>query len=387
MIAVGGVLEELRKGLVYASPDDGPFLSSLGIKVGAYSTSGCFFIEASDSALSRLDAHAGRFKWEVERPPVAPGTVPTSLHLNKLTKAWFDMRPGTPRSFGLHPSELMKLCPVLQWFTEQARADLASEDPRRVQTAWAFIRRLIDDKKKDFSANLQMELQFGHDVHNHVQSYLGMLGMLWGRWRCTYCHATTPDAGWMPRVDRTDITGTGTVKDYAPCVACYGMNLRGDRGWDYVEPAVDNVDWGIVGHMDGDLRLFAENFWFRYVLEVKSCKQEDFELKIAKVLPKPEHVYQASIYAWLAGVSHICFIYVNKNQVNAWKEFVVPLDPEAVRDAQAKIRAVFEGRQSGRPPVHARACADVREPRAQACPAVEACFGCRPPTNFWKPGS
>jgi len=163
---------------------------------------------------------------------------------------------------------------------------------------------------------------------------------------------------------------------------CSGRNLRNDIGWYYVEPYIKLAAWEIDGHVDGVLHVPFKGQMLKLILEIKSINEAGYLEKYGEI-PKPEHIEQASLYAWAFGMSHVCFIYVNKGQVNQWKEFVVPRDEGSIRDAQGKILAVQEARARGEPPVTTRACKDVREPRAAACPAVERCFGCKPPENFF----
>jgi hypothetical protein len=103
----------------------------------------------------------------------------------------------------------------------------------------------------------------------------------------------------------------------------------------------------------------------------------------AKVLPKEEHVTQASTYAWLMGLPHLYFIYVNKNKASTWKEMMVPMDQGVVATATQKMSAANQGIAQGRPPLEARICPDIREESARECPAVEPCWGCKPAANFW----
>jgi hypothetical protein len=166
--------------------------------------------------------------------------------------------------------------------------------------------------------------------------------------------------------------------DAAPCIGCHGRNLRFDYGWRYIEPSVGEAararELGIAGHMDGDIRYQENGVEYRYVLEVKSINEAGFTGKRG-LLPKPEHIGQASIYAWLKGIPHILFVYVNKNQVSQWKEIVVPIDMEPVRANFAKIQATLASRSTGQAPLNARICDSHMNVRARACPAVLRCFG------------
>lgn len=312
---------------------------------------------------------------DLERPP-----QPTSLGLNRAVKARIRLQRGRPREHGFHPSSLPRLCPVLFRLIEESRDDLAHEDPEKVVAAFEFLRKVVDTKESSFSPEVRMEFRVGDAIHAEVQYRLGLLGKLWGRWRCVHCRYTTKP-GWMPRVMIDGIDGA-RIHGPAPCVRCKGENRRDDVPWVYLEPRVESQEWSVVGHADGDLRVNVNGWWYRYILEVKSINDAGFTGKRG-ALPKPEHVIQASIYGWLMGVSHIVFVYVCKNQVSRWKEFVVPVDPTAIEMVQTKIRAVLASRESGELPLQARACPSVRDERAKSCPGVVRCFGHQPAPSFF----
>lgn len=310
-----------------------------------------------------------------ERPP-----YPRALALNREVKAHMQMVRGKPRAHGFHPSEMPYLCPVLFYFVQEARNDLLSDDPKTVAEAFEFLGKVLDAKEHQFSPGLKLEFRVGDAIHSEVQFRLGALGKLWGRWKCISCHAVTAQ-GWMPRVWEKDVNG-GVVATPAPCVRCNGANRRDRMPWVYLEPKVENKRWGIVGHADGDLRVQVNGWWYRYILEIKSINRAGFEGKRGP-LPKAEHITQASIYAWLMGVDYIQFIYVCKDQVQRWKEFIVPVDTAAVEMVKRKILAVRNATEQGKPPLEARVCPSVRDEMAKSCPAVERCFGCKPAASFW----
>jgi hypothetical protein len=214
----------------------------------------------------------------------------------------------------------------------------------------------------------------------------------------------------MPRTEIPDIKGR-PMMDAAPCQVCDGRNLLAKVPWEYLETGIDNErfarEYGFVGHMDGDLRLVYNGVPVRAALEIKSIHEYGFgegkrEYWVDKALangwtppprwsqeqprtplPKPGHIVQDSLYAWCLEIPYLCFVYVNKNACHEWKEFVVPLDMRPVHDAVGRVATYRKARAVGAPPLHARACPDIREKRAMACPAVERCFGQKPPENFW----
>lgn len=341
--------------------------------------------------------------------------VPLSLGLTKAVRAYYRLKPQRQRSAGFHPSEIAReeFCPVLKFFEQEADAKVVSDDPRSIQEGFNFKRTLLKMKADQFSDMLPSEFVIGHAIHDLVQFEFGAIGVLHGIWECPACGAQTLP-GQMPRTQVEDRSGQPML-DAAPCRACNGQNYRSQIPWRYIEPAVGWRDavrhLNISGHMDGDLRYLIDGKIHRYVLEIKSINQwgygegkqprwEDQALgdgwqppagwqpalsSTYRKLPLANHVTQASLYAACEGITHIVFVYVNKNQIRNRKEFVVPLDPSVIHLASGKIQAVTEAqqRQIG-PPLHARVCHDVRDDIARKCPAVERCFGCKPPQNFWE---
>jgi hypothetical protein len=310
--------------------------------------------------------------------------VPMALGLSKLVSAYLERRPERPRSPGFHPSESAYMCPVLERFVDFANDDLCSGDPAKIEAAMNFRRAVLESKR--FSSNLKLEFLVGDAIHELVVQYhLGVLGFLWGVWECPECGSRT-EAGFMPRTQILDVRGQ-PMHEAAPCQACWGRNHRHDAPWRYREPAMGDTalaaELGISGNMDGDLRFYRDGRWFRYILEVKSINSAGYSGKRGFPLPKPEHILQASIYAYLKGVQWLHFIYVCKDQVSEWKEIVVPVDLEAVSRYKGRIDSVLKARAVGQLPLHARICSDPRDERARKCPAVSACFGCSAPDDQW----
>lgn len=344
--------------------------------------------------------------------------VPTTLGLSRTVRNYYSLIPETPRSMGYHPSSISKpeFCPVKVWFEEEANDQIASTDPATIQKGWEFRRAILKSKKYKNSGKLEQEFHIGTAIHTMMQFSLGVVGKLRGLWQCGYlaCGTVTSTVDFMPRTQVLDVNGEPLLMP-APCWSCAGLNRGAQYPWHYVEPG---IGWtalanamGVVGHMDGDLWEFRDGHWFRYVLEIKSINEygytegknphwSDLALgegwtapvgwraplpSVWRELPQAKHVTQATIYAAAQGITHICFIYVNKNQVSQWKEFVVPIDPSALALAHGRIQAVEGARaqQSG-PPVHARICSDVRDDTAAGCPAAERCFGCKAPDGAFK---
>jgi len=319
-------------------------------------------------------------------PTTTRKAPPTKFRLTKAVRAYHNTKPIGPRRHGVHPSALPTLCPVKFTLYEWIRAAIASEDPTQAAQALALFEKVNNDPVHGvspggrFKGELLQEFRAGDSIHTNVQFDLGVTGRLWGRWRCPRCRWVS-DEGWMPRALYPG-KGGGQVLDAAPCVHCAGRNKREKIAWHYVEPGVFHGGYGIIGHHDGDLRITRGEDTWRILLEIKSINENGYMEKYG-VLPQPEHVMQASVYAWLGGFSWICFIYVNKNQVHQWKEIIVPVDTESIAVVVAKLEAIKWGRENRQLPLAARVCEDVRCQRARGCPLVYQCWGETPPPNFW----
>lgn len=339
--------------------------------------------------------------------------VPTSLRLSRMVRNYHKLTPQVPRSYGWHPSSISspEFCPVKAWFEEEAHDQLTSSDPETIQKGWEFKKALLTSNKFDTKGTLQPELDVGNSIHDMGQFYLGVIGKLRGRWQCGFrgCAAITQTVDFMPRTAYPDLHGQPLLMP-APCGICNGLNRGAQYPWLYVEPGIGWTalakQMGVVGHMDGDLWELRDGHWFRYVLEIKSINEYGWtegknpywaDLAVAegwtapegwrkplpsvwKKLPQARHVTQATLYAAANGITHIVFLYINKNQVNQWKEFIAPIDPSALALAHGRIQAVEGARtQKLGPPVHARICSDIRDKTATGCPAAERCFGCKAP--------
>lgn len=308
--------------------------------------------------------------------PTVPASV-GNLHLNRMVMERVKRMVDKPRRPGFHPSELHAMCPVFHYFKTEAHAGLASDAP---QPHYDFLMECLKHSGRRWG-HLRLEFEIGDAVHQMVQYHLGVLGLLWGAWKCPHCHAITK-AGFMPRVEVPNTEGQ-PVWEGAPCDRCNGLNRRERHSWIYLEPMIAAPEWDVTGNCDGDLRVSRGPVAYRMVLEIKSMNQAEFSGKTNTILPKPEHVTQASMYAHFLGASHIYFIYVCKDQVSKWKEFMVPPDPMAIAQAKTKMTAALTGLNTKAPPLHARICPSVNEQEARACPAVVKCFGCKPQASLW----
>jgi hypothetical protein len=329
-----------------------------------------------------------------------PAALPTSLRLNKEVIAHFNALQKGPRKRGFHPSGLPKLCPVKHYLYEEAIQNFASPDPVVIQEAMRRVRAILDTVHDGVSPNrlpsrLEPDFHVGDAIHEFLQWSLGLRGYLWGKWECPHCRAVT---GWgtMPRTNVCDVGGNN-IAIAAPCQNCQGRN-RGHKTihWRYVEPWAGDREWGQEGHTDGLMIKPHRGNDIKAILEIKSINENGYKGRYGDPLPRQDHIEQASQYAWAArtvypelfsDLEHVYFIYVNKNAVREWKEFLVPADRTVMDRMQEKMRTVIEAHEKGQPPIHARACPTIQHKQARTCPMVEECFGEKPPANFFDPQS
>lgn len=325
--------------------------------------------------------------------------LPTTFRIKREVQAHLASLVRGPRSRGFHPSEMPRLCPVKFWYYDQALEDLASPDSVKVAAAFDTIRVILNTEHDGVSPNriparLDMDLFIGSEIHRMVQFVLGLRGYLWGGWECVWCHAQT-DVGFMPTVETLDVNSK-PIQTAAPCTSCKGQNLRENLvRWNYVEPFAGSLAWWQDGHTDGLLIKPYKGETVRAVVEIKSINENGYYEKYGGPLPKVEHVQQASQYVFnvrqlhpsFADVNHVYFVYVNKNALRDWKEFLVEADPNIIARMQHKMQQVLTAKQKGEAPTHARLCESIDNVHARSCPIVEPCFGCKPPANFFDSGS
>lgn len=131
-----------------------------------------------------------------------------------------------------------------------------------------------------------------------------------------------------------------------------------------MEVPVVSEELRISGSADGKLLLDR----LEYLLEIKTINAWAFQ---KLVRPKPEHIYQASLYANILGIAKIVFLYINKN-TSEIKEFIIDTSMSDVKDAKRKIKEVLTAVEVGKAPE--RICKDSYAEKAITCTYCTHCF-------------
>ena len=242
---------------------------------------------------------------------------------------------------GYHVSQLHSLCPVREALRKRQEAEGVVE--------------MIDPES-------WFNYRIGHAYHDIVQNeLLGPVGALYGNWRCSHCEDRHPDFGPMPK-GRPDCC---TLKST----------------WEYVEPAVFDEEYDIVGNCDGLVGFSLDEL---DVLEIKSLNGMKF-FKTTEAFA--EHEFQAQVYAYLlkenkkypiGNIRKIIIPYIGKgphtNQGRI-KRYHVNLSEVPYQKSVEKIKRIREIEAcDGIPSESDRICVHPKDDTAKYCPVAQECF-------------
>jgi hypothetical protein len=213
-------------------------------------------------------------------------------------------------------------------------------------------------RKREVSADLALIFEHGKALHNQLQnSVLPAISLLLGNWSCLRCGAhcgrktDEPVEQWaVPRPER--------------CTHCEGTQFH------YHECRLESREYQIQGHPDGFLRI--PGLPGLGILEAKSISSKGaWEVRN---VPNLNHVIQAHIYMWLAGLQWAKVLYWDKGShgLNALVEHTIECDDETVDRIKTTLRELWAGIRTGSLPE--RVCADADAPRARSCAVRKPCF-------------
>jgi hypothetical protein len=210
------------------------------------------------------------------------------------------------RAEGWHPSQLSKMCP-------------------RLEVLRQLMPKAIDKSKLIPDLRTQVIFDVGHALHRWFQEqYFGPMERLKGTWVCRLCGAVTDDVV-MPARPHPCRSGS--------CLIEIGKN----RFWSFREPALENKEWGIIGHCDGIYVPFNTDI-DEAVLEIKTAGPAFWQNPKAPLRP---NVFQINIYMWLLGLTRGVLLYVDKAGVNKkgrpFKEFIIDYNDAPRKEACEKI--------------------------------------------------
>lgn len=182
--------------------------------------------------------------------------------------------------------------------------------------------------------------RIGNVLHELIQSFLGLSGILWGHWTC--CGVTV-------------LFQEGTTN----CPVC-GKPRK------YLEFELDSE---LGAHVDGVSLVFNS------VFEFKTTGSATLEKLTA---PYPNHQAQASCYVVILNemfdlnLDKICFVYLSRDTPKKYKVFVRKPDKTAYADALVQFAAAQQSLYNGTIPD--RVCSNSYEGHDRACPYVGVCF-------------
>lgn len=278
------------------------------------------------------------------------------------------------RADGWHPSQFCDMCAR----EHVIRALLKEPDVFEVSTR---LRRIFD---------------YGTALHDWYQNnYLGPMGILWGRWKCSRCKKV--QWGFMPE-DRCSCAPAESTQACAMNCKRGGLwdpKLQDERGgcihcgiwgrWEYAEVPVkyehEELSKPVVGHSDGLVKL---DCW--RVLEMKSINERGF-----KMLPdaKPSHRNQAELYGELIRMGKTTapksvrvpkpkgavVMYLAKN-TSEEKEFSFDLDQARAQKLLSQpVLAERSLREGKKLPIKHQDCDTMFAKRAEKCDMRTWCFG------------
>ena len=206
----------------------------------------------------------------------------------------------------------------------------------------------------------------GTGMHHVMQNLiLPKVGVIRGAWRCLACSHLY--GGLNPGETRPVHEVAIPRPDVCRC---------GSKDFLYEEYHLKDVGVGTGGHMDGLLVLPGHEGVGLF--ELKSISQSG--AKNIRNVPQIEHVIQANVYMWLAGLKWARILYWVKGVYSLDKNLIehhLDPDPEVVVRVKEQLASIRVGMRTGKLPD--RVCAHRACSQAQDCPVLNQCFGDPPP--------
>lgn len=204
---------------------------------------------------------------------------------------------------------------------------------------------------KEVAAKLARTFAFGRAFEKIFRDdKLGELGIVIGKWRCLGC-------GYIPE----EIDSKSRYKKPLKCRKCGNI----ENGFVYIEEEIYNKALGILGHPDGFIYWGNEY----YILEMKTCSSYHF--KTYRHSPKPDHVAQAMMYAYLNNYTSAVVWYFNKD-TSEDAAHVVKVQKEVISYLLEKTKAISDYFEKGWMP--RRVCSSLQDPKAEKCAVCAQCF-------------
>lgn len=225
-------------------------------------------------------------------------------------------------------------------------------------------------------ATLRLIFENGNAFQDILRDIIAPSGVLYGMWRCKNCDYV-----------HGSIDGEFTINDRGAkeaellerinCPPTCGVEIPGYgkcecTEFEYIEETIIDNNNRIKGHPDG----FIENRNHEDLLELKTIN--DYGYRQIKDAPRPEHVEQASWYAWRTNKKYILIIYFNKNG-GAYRVHRLPVQDEIIDRIYKRVREIWrivkEFEETGRiETLPEKTCDSIKNTKAKRCEVCERCF-------------
>jgi hypothetical protein len=268
------------------------------------------------------------------------------------------------------------------------------------ERAIVLYKLLRSKKNSSVSPQTRKIWDVGSALHHWYQNYyLGPMGILWGKWRCSRCHGVV--WGFMPTQRHNCEPSRETwickklcnrnsigkhdedfVQSRGGCIHC---SLWGR--WEYKEVPVryfdpDTMYLPIVGHSDG--LIYLGGIW--YIIEIKTRRDPMFQFTTKADVA---HEAQGKVYGYLIRNGHVrglpegvkcprplklMNMYVAKN-ISEEKEFVCDLDDNEGEDLLSKPKMIESAIVERSLPVRRESCDNLLAPTVKKCGIGTLCYG------------
>lgn len=187
---------------------------------------------------------------------------------------------------------------------------------------------LYDVPSNNYQSMRQIEiLKNGHMVHRKFQTAFGIMGIMYGYWKCLSCNFVIGKDSGNPY---GSLYPSDCPNCHNPLMSEEILDKNGNVAkksfplFEYEELQVRNDELNIKGNTDGVLKLSPEHEF--QVIDFKTCSNYVFANYLEKSnKPLSYHVIQLNAYMWLLNLNSGYIFYENRDKMRH-KEFLVRKD-------------------------------------------------------------